>query len=187
MAFSSARYYPDVNAGQTFIGTTAVAGVKPPAYNATAHTFCLWNPAGSGFNFMLLHLLMGWSDTTGATGNVCISYQNNVGAQAATGSPITAATLVAPLNAKIGAGNSSASKFAPATATFGAATSLLMTTGISQTVTTATDATNLPKQAKHDFEGTVMVPPGTAICVTGNIALLSNFDISLIWDEIKIG
>jgi hypothetical protein len=186
MPFASGRYYPDVNLGTTFIGTTAVAGVKPPAYNATAHTFCVWNPLGSGFNIVPIHLLMGWSDTTGATGNVCISYQNNVGGQVATGAAITAATLVAPLNAKIGAGNSSIAKFAPATATFAAATSLLMTTGITQTVTTATDATNIPNQAKHDFDGTILVPPGTAICVTGNIALLSNFDITMLWDEVRI-
>jgi hypothetical protein len=186
MAFASTRYYADVNAGNVFVGTTAVAGVKPPAYNATAHTFCLWNPLGSNKNFIPMHLLMGWSDTTGATGNVCISYQNGVGSQVATGGAITAATLVAPLNAKIGAGNSSAAKFAPATATFAAATSLLMSTGITQTVTTATDATNIPNQAKHDFEGTIMVPPGTAICVTGNIALLSNFDITLIWAEVAL-
>ncbi len=185
MAFSSGRYYPDVSQGNVFIGTTAVAGVKPPAYNATAHTFCVFNPLGSGKNIVPIQLLMGWSDTTGATGNVCLSYQNGCGSQIATGSAITAATLVAPLNAKIGAGNSSIARFAPATATFAAATSLLMTTGISQTVTTATDATNLPKQAKHDFEGSLIVPPGTAICVTGNIALLSNFDISLLWAEVR--
>lgn len=186
MPFSSGRFYPDVNLGNVFIGTTAVAGVKPPAYNATAMTFAVWNPLGSNKYIIPIHLLMGWSDTTGATGNVTISYQNGVGAQVATGGAITAATLVAPLNAKIGAGNSSVAKFAPATLTLAAAASLLMTTGISQTVTTATDATNLPKQAKHDFEGTVSVPPGTIICVTGNIALLSNFDITMIWEEVAM-
>lgn len=184
MAFASGRYYADVNLGNVFIGTTAVAGVNPPAYNATAHTFCVWNPLGSGKNIVPMHLLVGYSATTGATGNVVISYQNGVGAQVATGAAITAATLVAALNAKIGAGNSSVAKFAPATITFAAATSLLMTTGITQTVTTATDATNIPNQTKHDFDGSIMVPPGTAICVAGNIALLGAFDISLIWAEI---
>ena len=145
MPFSSGRYYPDVNLGNVFIGTTAIAGVALPAYNATAITFAVWNPLGSGKNIIPIHLMVGYSDTTGATGNITVSYQNGVGAQVASGAAITAATLVAPLNAKIGAGNSSVAKFAPATATFAAATSLLMTTGISQTVTTATDATNLPK------------------------------------------
>ena len=67
----NARYYPEVALGRVFMGTTAVAGVKPPAYNATAHTFCLWNPAGSGKNFVPLRLNMGFADTTGAAAFQC--------------------------------------------------------------------------------------------------------------------
>ncbi len=181
----NARYYPEVALGRVFMGTTAVAGVKPPAYNATAHTFCLWNPAGSGKNFVPLRLSMGFVDTTGAAGNVVLAYQSGVGAQAATGSPITAITHVAPLNCLIGSGIASVARFAPATVTFGAATSLLRALGISELVTTATDATNLYSKAIEDFDGTLIVPPGTAICVAGNIALLSNFNITLIWAEIE--
>ena len=79
MPFSSGRYYPDVNLGNVFIGTTAVAGVALPAYNTTAITFAVWNPLGSGKYIVPVHLLVGYSDTTGATGNVTISYQNGVG------------------------------------------------------------------------------------------------------------
>ena len=186
MPFSSSRYYPDVNLGNIFIGTTAIAGVALPAYNATAHTFCVWNPLGSGKYVIPMHLMVGYIATTSAAGNVVISYQNNVGSQVATGAAITAATLVAPLNAKLGAGNSSISKFAPGTITFGAATSLLMTTGLNEDAFAATAAVNQPKQAKHDFEGTLMVPPGSAICVAGNIALLSTFDVTMIWGEVPI-
>jgi hypothetical protein len=186
MPFSSGRYYADANLGNVFIGTTAVAGVAPPAYNATAHTFCVWNPLGSNKNIIPIHLMMGWVSTTGAPGNVVISYQNGVGSQVATGAAITAATLVAPLNAKIGSGNASIAKFAPATITFAAATSLLLTTGISQLTITGTSTTGLPQQAKHDFDGTVIVSPGTAICVAGNIAITDVFDITLVWAEVPL-
>lgn len=184
MPASQARYYPDVALGRVFMGTTAVAGAKPPAYNATSHVFVLWNPAGSGKNLVPLRLNMGFVDTTGAAGNVVLSYQSGVGAQAATGSPITAFTHVAPINCLIGSGQASVAKFAPGAATFAAATSLLCTTGISELVTTATDATNLYSKASEEFDGRIIVPPGTAICVAGNIALLSNFDISLWWAEV---
>lgn len=186
MPFSSGRYYPDANLGNVFVGTTAIAGVVPPAYNATAHTFCVWNPLGSGKNIIPIRLMLGWVSTTNATGNVVISYQNGVGSQVATGAPITAATLVAPLNAKLGAGNSTIAKFAPATITFAAATSLLMTTGLTQDAIAATNATNTLKPAMHDFEGSICVPPGSAICVAGNIALLGIYDISLIWGEVPL-
>lgn len=184
MPFSSARFYSDVNQGNVFIGTTAIAGVALPAYNATAHTFCVWNPLGSQKNIIPISLLVGYITTTSAAGNVVISYQNGMGSQVASGAAITAATLVAPLNAKLGAGNSSIAKFAPGTITFGAATSLLMTTGLNEDAFAATSAANQPKQAKHDFEGTLMVPPGSAICVAGNIALLSTFDVTMIWGEV---
>lgn len=184
MPFSSARYYPDVNLGNVFIGTTAIAGVKPPAYNATAHVFCVWNPLGSNKNINLLSLYVGYSDTTSAAGNIVLSYQTGVGAQVATGAPITAATLVAPVNAKLGAGNSSIAKFAPATITFASATSLLMTTGMSQLVTTATTTTQGIFEAFVDLQGQVVLTPGTAVCVAGNIALLSDYDITLIWEEV---
>ena len=184
MAALASKHYTEASLGRLFMGTTAVAGAKPPAYNATAHTFCLWNPAGSGKNIVPIRLAMGFVDTTGAAGNVVLSYQSGVGAQAATGSPITAFTHVAPINCLVGSGKASIAKFAPAAATFAAGTSLLRTTGISELVTTATDATNMYSKASEDFDGTLIVPPGTAICVAGNIALLSNFDITLIWAEI---
>lgn len=181
---SSARYYTDTYLGQVFIGSTAVAGVKPPAYNATAHTFCVWNPLGSGKNIVPIKLLAGWSDTTGAAGNLVLSYQTGVGSQVATGSPITAATLVAPVNANVGTSTASIAKFAPATITFASATSLLYSTGISQLVTTSTTAVIGTFTAQHDFEGLVIIPPGVALCIAGNIALLSNFDLVLLWEEV---
>lgn len=184
MTTASGQYYTDTLLGNVFIGSTAVAGVKPPAYNATAHTFCVWNPLGSGKNIIPIQLRVGWSDTTGAAGNIVLSYQTGVGAQVATGSAITAATLVAPVNALVGSNTASVAKFAPATATFAAATSLLKTTGISQLVTTATTATLGYFSAAEDYNGTLIIPPGVALCVAGNIALLSNMDITLVWEEV---
>ncbi len=184
MTATNARYYPEVALGRVFMGSTAIGGAKPPAYNATAHVFCLWNPAGSGKNFVPLRFNAGFVDTTGAAGNLVLAYQSGVGSQAATGSPITAITHVAPLNCRIGSGQASVARFAPATVTFAAATSLLCALGISETVVTATDATNLYSKASVDFDGTLIVPPGTAICVAGNIALLSNLDMTLIWAEL---
>lgn len=183
MAQGSGKYFVDTLSGNVFIGTTAIAGVNLPAFNATAHTFCVWNPAGSGKNIIPIKCSVGYSATTGAAGNIVYSFQNGVGSQVATGGPITAATLVAPLNALIGAGNSSIAKFAPATITFAAATSLLRTSGISQLVTTAATTAIGTFLATEEFDGTIIIPPGTAFCVAGNIALLSAFDVTLVWEE----
>lgn len=184
MAVVGAKYYPEVNQGIVFMGSTAAAGVVPPAYNATAHTFALWNPLGSGKNLVLLRFNSGWVSTTGAPGNLCIAYQTGVGAQVATGAAITAATLVAPLNAKIGGGAASVAKFAPATLTLAAASSLLCTIGASQlTITGASTA--VPQWTIHkDLDGSIIVPPGVMIGITGNVSLTSVMDHTLWWAEV---
>lgn len=185
MPATNGKYYPETALGRVFSGTTAIAGVALPAYNATAHTFAIWNPSGSGKNIVPIRLTIGYADTTGAAGNFVLSYQTGVGAQAATGSPITAITQVAPINGLVGSGKASIAKFAPATITFGAATSLLRVLGISELVTTATDATNMYSTARFDFDGDLIVPPNVAMCVAGNIALLSKFDVTLVWAEVE--
>lgn len=180
----SGRYYPDTFNGNVFIGSTAVAGVKPGAYNATAHTYVIWNPLGSGKNLVPISIDIGFSDTTAAPGNIGFSYQTGVGSQVATGAAITAATLVAPLNAMLSAGNSSIAKFAPATATFAAATSYLLTFGFQQTTTTGATTSSPGWTWQYVFDGKLIVPPGVAVCVSGNTAPLSNLDITTYWAEV---
>ena len=183
----SGRFYPDTFNGNVFIGSTAVAGVKPGAYNATAHTYCIWNPLGSGKNIVPIYTDIGYSDTTSAAGNLGLSYQLGVGSQVATGAAITAATLVAPLNAFLGGapqGPGSIAKFAPATITFGSATSYLLTFGFSQLVTTAATTSQIGWTWRYVYDGAMIVPPGVAICVSGNTAPLSNLDITTYWAEV---
>ncbi len=180
---SSAQYYADALGGNMFIGSTAVAGVKPGAYNATAHTFCIWNPLGSARYITLVQIDIGFVDTTSAAGNLTLSYQTGVGSQVASGAAITAATLVAPVNAMIGAGNASQAKFAPATITFAAATSLLLTFGFSQLVTTAATTSSIGWFWQWNANGRVIIPPGVAVCVSGGTAPLSNLDITAYWVE----
>lgn len=186
MAQGSGKYYVDTYSGNVFVGTTAVAGVNLPAFNATAHTFCVWNPAGSGKNIIPIKCSVGYSATTGAAGNFVYAFQSGVGAQVATGGPITAGTFVAPINGLVGFGNASIAKFAPATITFASATLLLRTMGVSQLVTTAATTSATTFAATEDFDGTLIVPPGTALCVAGNIALLSAFDVTMVWEEFPV-
>ncbi len=185
MAQISGRYALDTLLGQTFIGTTAAAGVIPTIYNSTSPTFGLWNPVGSGKNIYLMYLTIGYVSTTAAASNFVLGYQTGAGSQAATGSPVTAATIVAPVNGMLGLGNSSVTKFFPATATLTTGCSLLMSLGTSQLVTTATTTSgNGYFNSYTDFQGTVIVPPGALIIVGGNIAPLQTVDISLVWEEV---
>ena len=184
MPFSSGKYYPETALGNTFIGSTAVAGIKPSEDDATAIKFALWNPRGSGKNLVVNTLAAGFVDTTSAAGNIGLSYQAGVGSQAATGGAVTAVTAVAPVNAKLGDGNSSVSIFAPATLTLASGAAWLMAIGWNQLVTTAATTTAPGWDWYRDFDGSLIIPPDVLIAVTGPTAPLSNLNITINWTEV---
>lgn len=184
MAQVSGRYALDTLLGQVFIGSTASGGVTVPAFSNTAAVFALWNPFGSGKNAYLMYLTIGFVSTTAAPSNFALGYQNGVGSQVATGGPVTAATVVAPVNGFLGAGNASVTKFVPATITLTAGCSFLMTTGTSQLTTTGA-TTSAPYFTSYtDFQGSVIIPPGSLVVVGGNVATTTVCDMSLVWEEV---
>ncbi len=178
--YGSGQYYQDTINGNVFIGSTAAAGVALAAYNATAVTFALWNPAGNSRNAVLISCDIGYISGTVASSTYTYSYQTGVGAQAATGSPITAATLGTPVNGYIGLGQSSTMKFIPATLTLAAGATLLKTIGAANIGIAAT-TTNI---VKDNINGSIIVPPGTIFCVgtIGNSGITAA--VSLVWEEI---
>lgn len=180
----SGKYYLDTINGNVFIGTTAAAGVVPTIFSSTSPTFGLWNPTGSGRNCILISCKIGYVSTTAAASNFVYGYQTGVGSAVAAGGPVTAITTGTPVNALVGAGNASVAKFFPATATLTAGCSLLRTMGVSQLVTTAATTSLAYFQATEDFDGTLILQPGTLIVVGGNIAPLNTVDITMIWEEI---
>ena len=184
MTVASGKYYIDTLLGNVFVGSTAVGGVVLPAYTTTAQTFAVWNPLGSGKNVIPISLTIGYVSTTGAAGNVVLAYTTGAGSQTGTGSPILTATVVAPVNAYIGQGNSSVARFCPAAINPVAAPALLKTTGISELVTTATTTSLGYFMASEYYDGALIVPPGVALYVAGNITLLNTMDITLVWEEV---
>lgn len=184
MAAMSGKYYTDALLGNVFIGAQAAAGAVVPIFSSTSPVFVVWNPLGSGKNIVPLWLQMGYVDTTGAAGGFVLGYQTGVGAQIATGAPVTAFTAVAPVNGYIGVGKPSAAKFAPATCTLTAGCSRLMDIGINQTVLTAATTGSPQWLARFNFDGEVIVPQGTLIVVGGNIATLSKHTLTMAWAEV---
>ena len=184
MAQVSGRYALDTLLGQVFIGSTAAGGVTVPAYNSTSPVFGLWNPLGSGKNAYLMYATIGFVSTTAAPSNFVLGYQSGVGSQIATGGPVTACTVVAPVNGYLGQGAASVTKFFPATATLTAGCSFLMTLGTSQLTTTGATTSAPYFTSFTDFQGAIIVPPGVMIVIGGNIATTSVDDITLVWEEV---
>jgi hypothetical protein len=171
--------------GNVFLGSTAAAGVVPPIYSNTAQTFGLWNPTGSGKNIVPISLRYGIVTVGVVTSNFVLGYRADAGAQVATGGTISAATLVAAVNANLGSGTASISKFAPATITT-VAPALLMTLGTSICMAAGPTAMNDWWQLGHDFDGGLIVAPGTAVFVANNIAGVATYNISLVWEEVPV-
>lgn len=175
-------------AGNCFIGSTATAGVVPPAIAGNTHTFALWNPAGSGVNAILNNFsLAPASVTTTVIGAVGFGVTLNAGSQIGTGAPIVAFTQTAPVNALVGSGKASKVRFAAAS---GAVTTVanpawLYGPGIfSPDGDMATSLSNV--QINVSFNGCLIIPPSVAIFVVGTGAIAQTYNMALTWAEVAL-
>jgi len=182
------RHYQAAQEGRVFTGNAAAAGQVLPIFSGTAQKFGLWNPAGSGVDVELIRLALTYVDTTGAAGGYVLALVANAPANLGTGAAITAFTEGALgtdiFNARVGSGAAPKAKFTPSAATV-TAPIILRHLGLNQLVTTAADATTVPWRAVEEFDGDLILPPGNAVFVAGNIATLSKWACSLTWKEKK--
>lgn len=185
MSLFQPGYLPALTlAGRVFIGSTTSAGVDFPAENATAQTFGLWNPWGSGRNLMPIRFTAGYVNaTTPVITGMCLSYLANTGGTIATGAPISALTETAPVSAIIGnpvpqhAGRFTLSATVTAPAFFYAL-------GLSQDSTTAGTGTD---RIIHEWDGDLIIPPGTYIGFgAADAAMTQNMTGSIVWAELDI-
>jgi len=175
-------------AGNCFIGSTATAGVVPPAIAGNTHTFALWNPAGSGAYAVLNRFTLAPAAvTTTVLGAVGFGVTFNAGSQIGTGAPIVAFTDATIRNAILGNSHVSKMRFAAAS---GAVTTVanpawLYGPGIfSPDGDMATSLSNV--QINTQFDGGVIVAPGTAIFVVGTAAVAQTYNMALTWAEVAI-
>lgn len=192
MAYPTAAYdllpkYNLAKQGRIFTGNIAAAGVVLPIYSGNTQQVGLWNPAGSDIDIVLMRLALTYVDTTGAAGGFVLGRLRNLGATVATGTNITAFAETAALPDYPGGPYTSAAKFGQgATITVvGSAVEVYRHLGLNQTVLTAATTGSPQWMAAIDFDGDVVLTPGTAVFVAGNIATLIKVAGSLTWAEIS--
>jgi hypothetical protein len=177
--------------GKLFHGCSVVGGNAFPIYSATALVFALWNPLGSGVDLELVKFTAGYVSGTGVAGPFGYSFKSDAGAQAATGSPVAAFNHVSTgiIGGNLGAGSVSAARFSnAATNTIVAApTTNFIPGNLSQLVTTAADATNVPFIMEEQFNGSIIVPPGVLFFPCALLASVSLFAMKLTWNEVPRG
>lgn len=180
------KYYSRAIRGQVFIGNTPAAGVAVQKYDGTAPTFVLWNPANSAKNVELLKINVGMMalGTRTVTG-LQLQALTGCGSAIGTGLPFSAfaKTPTAVYPATI-TGYSSSCFFCNAgTVTLTAAGTVFYVLPFSYDNASAGSHPVMT----YDFDGTAILPPGTAVYVAGDIlAPGSTLGISLIWAEIPV-
>lgn len=183
------RHYEDCLAGRVFSHTPTPLGLAIPIYTGTGLQggMPIWNPSNSNVNVELISLQVGKTSGTSAFFAVQLMHRKGLGNDLATGSEITAFAETVPVNGLLGAGMASRVKSSNAgtcTVTAGVAAEAIRSfhgTGV------AADATTGGLEGfDHNFNGSVIVPPGSMVWVAATLASVAKYCTTITWKELAI-
>jgi hypothetical protein len=170
------KYYTAGYRANTFIGTTLVAGTIIPISSATAATFALFNPFGSGKNVELISYDMSFLTATAVVGALELTVLTGVGSSVAIPTSVTA---IVPLANPIGGPGG-----VPVAQLYSAATVVASTKIIALGLAFGTTTEQAgPIEAHLDFDGKIILAPGTLVHVTGNVAQTAAALQQFVWSE----
>lgn len=183
------RHYEDCLAGRVFSHTPTPLGLAIPLYSATglAGAMPVWNPSNSNVNVELINLNIGKTSGTSNFGAMILMHRKGLGSGIAGSSEITAFAETTPDNGLLGAGYVSqviSSNAGTVTVTAGVAAEAIRSfhgTGVA--ADTHTDGL---QGIDHDFDGSIIVPPGSMVWVTCTKASGSLYATTITWKELPI-
>jgi len=193
------KYYHANEQGRVFSQSATPLGLAIPIYTATslAGSMPLWNPIGSGVKAVLMSFATTRASGTADFGAIGLMARNGVGSVIATGSQITAFAETVPVNGNLGLVNSVAgqgkgassavksSNTGTVTVTAGVAAEWIRTiAGMNLEADTGTAHQTLP--AVYDFDGSIVVYPGTMVWVAATKASVALFASTLVWEEVTL-
>jgi hypothetical protein len=172
--------------GYVFAAIGAAAAAIPIGTTLT-NAPVIWNPASSGKLVIPLRILL----SLGAIGTpilqgFAVYFLKNVGDSIGTGLPIVTFTEVATVNTLIGRGIVARTKFAPAVATYTTQPAKLMDLGFGHHLEGAAASGQLYSQFYHDFDGSVMMPPGTSLTLGSTIATSTTYWTTILFAELPL-
>ncbi len=178
------KWYTQAVNGNVFHGSTLVAGTIIPISTATAATFVLYNPLGSGVNAELISVDIGISVITVIATPIGLGFSTGVGGAVAIPTGVTTLTV---RNGLLGAGKAAqCSLYSVATLT--AATTYFKTLfSINSTNATVGFALGIHGGYHYEFDGTFIMPPGTLIQTCGLVAPSTSATTQAIsWCEVPV-
>lgn len=176
------KFYSAARAGNVFHLNTAAAGTTIPVQATNlVSTFTLWNPLGSGKNVELIRYSLGLLAATTVVSDITLYVQPGVGQTVAAPGTLT---LLSIRNA---AGFGATAPLTSVCTGYSAATlvNVMGTNMFVGPVLLSVDAVTSTALApnNYDFDGTVLLPPGTLCTIAGTAAQASATRQSLIFAE----
>lgn len=189
MDLQHGKHYHDCLDGRVFSQTCTPLGLAPQVYTDTNLTDCMpvWNPANSGVNVELIRITMAKTSGTSAFMAGFLMHRKGLGSDLASGSEITAFAATTPMNGLLGAGRVSRVKSSNAgTSTMSAGVAAEAVRTLYGTGVAADATTNGINYFDMDFDGTIVVPPGSMIWLTATTAGGALMGMTVVWKEIDI-
>lgn len=156
------KYKEAVKRGNCYNAQTAATGVAPGTALGTTSAFTLYNPVGSGKNFILHKIAMGLISGTLGAGTVHICAHP-------TSDAVPTGTAITPKNRLIGSANASvATALTTATVTTTAAKQIDIFCSLNEGVIATTAINN--EVIEKDMDGGLIIGPGTGISIHATAA-----------------
>lgn len=179
------KYAELTRRGYVYAARTAAAAAVP-VHTTMTNAPTLWNKASSGKLVYLLQVLMSPAVIgTPVLQGFGLGFLKNTGDAAATGNPLATFTNVAPAPTLLGRG-ACQTAFAGAVVTFTTQPAVFMDIGIGHWIEGAA-ASGGPAFLLYDFDGTVIMPPGTSVTLASlTTATSTTYWTTIIFAEVPL-
>jgi len=185
------KYFTQNYRGNLYYGASAAAGLALSIFsNTTFVGLMLWNPQGSGKLLSVVRYMVGVNAIgTTALASFGYAFLLNAGAGVATAAPISAFTAI---TATRGACNNPASQAQGQSVALlggGATLTTAMTWGRNSSFGSGTGAatvSTLNSGGIEEFDGAMIVPPGTVLAFTSAVLDGGTYTQSAIWEELPL-
>lgn len=166
------KYFSQAKSGRLFFGSTAAAGTTPPVSSATAATFTLLNPLGSGVNAELISWDAGLTAATTVVGSLLLGIGTSL---------LINPTGQTALTMRCGLlGSAQPVCRLLSVATIVACTDFFVISSVDAVTSTAA------ARLGCDFDGKIILPPASLVHVCGSAAQVSAFTQTMVWAETPV-
>ena len=178
------RYAEQTKGGRVFFQTTTPLGLAIPIYTGTAPRVALWNPLGSNVDVELISISAQRASGTTVEFAAGLMRVLNAGANVATGAVFTVFADDVPYSGQIGGtGASKVRSTASGTVTTTAGVAADFFYSLFHSYAGVGTSTGDGTAWNHEFNGKVIVPPGTGIYLAASVASVALYATTLAWAE----